>query len=108
MKRIQLKTLSMIAAVSLLLGVAGCKKTQQHKNRISGRIITENDPFYTAELVDMKIPLDESKELVHVQLDSGLISSDMSDLIMKGTSYSGKRMKAQIEATFLLAPMGNY
>lgn len=25
----------------------------------------------------MKIPLDESKELVHVQLDSGLISSDM-------------------------------
>lgn len=56
----------------------------------------------------MKIPLDESKELVHVQLDSGLISSDMSDLIMKGTSYSGKRMKAQIEATFLLAPMGNY
>lgn len=77
MKRIQLKTLSMIAAVSLLLGVAGCKKTQQHKNRISGRVITENDPFYTAELVDMKIPLDESKELVHVQLDSGLISSDM-------------------------------
>lgn len=77
MKRIQLKTLSMIAAVSLLLGVAGCKKTQQHKNRISGRIITENDSFYTAELVDMKIPLDESKELVHVQLDSGLISSDM-------------------------------
>ena len=69
----------MIAAVSLLLGVAGCKKTQQHKNRISGRIITENDPFYTAELVDMKIPLDESKELVHVQLDSGLISSDIWD-----------------------------
>ena len=52
--------------LSLIVGVAGCKKSPKP----GSQIISETDPFFDVEEVECRIPVDESKELQSLWIEN--------------------------------------
>lgn len=60
------KALAAVLCLSMLPAFAACKKKGSKKN--AAREIKESDPFFDCEIYQLKVPLDESKELLWVQV----------------------------------------
>ncbi|MBR5039716.1 MAG: extracellular solute-binding protein [Clostridiales bacterium] len=60
------KALAAVLCLSMLPAFTACKKKGSKKN--AAREIKETDPFYDCEMYQLKIPVDESKELLWVQV----------------------------------------
>ena len=60
------KALAAVLCLSMLPAFTACKKNSSKKN--AAREIKESDPFFDCEIYQLKVPLDESKELLWVQV----------------------------------------
>ncbi|MBO4687427.1 MAG: extracellular solute-binding protein [Clostridiales bacterium] len=62
------KILAVLLCMSLLLASSSCKKKKTQD--LGERGIKESDPFFESEVSELKFPIDESKKLEYMSIDS--------------------------------------
>lgn len=70
-----------LMVVSMILPVAGCKKSKKKEKEglySSGRVIQESDPYFTADVKKVNIPLDTGKTVEYVNTSACTYTGDVA------------------------------
>ncbi len=75
------RMLASLMAVSMILPMAGCKKSKKKEKEglySSGKVIQETDPYFTADVKKVNIPLDTSKTVEYVSTNDCIYTGDVA------------------------------
>ena len=83
------RMLASLLAVSMILPMAGCKKSKKKEKEglySSGRVIQETDPYFTADVKKVNIPLDTDKTVEFVSTIGCTYTGDVA-IVSYSISY---------------------
>ncbi|MBR5426046.1 MAG: carbohydrate ABC transporter substrate-binding protein [Clostridiales bacterium] len=83
------RILASLMAVSMILPMAGCKKSKKKEKEglySSGKVIQETDPYFTADVKKVNIPVDTGKTVEHVTTSDCTYTGDIA-IVTYSISY---------------------
>lgn len=82
MKSFLKKSLAVVLALIMIIGLAACKK-----NKYKAEVIKKEDPFFADSTVSLQFPLDSDKELDSIYLESATLDGDKIHVLASISYY---------------------